>query len=77
MELRTIEVKVFASDHKAFERFRFSPVTKGVEYSEPGVKQIIAEMVEHLKLQYPGNDFRVVELSDRSFNILPEPIANA
>lgn len=69
--MRTIEVKVFTSDHKGFERFRFTPLTKGIEYSPLGVKQVISEMVVHLKSQFPGNEFRIVELNDHSFNVLP------
>lgn len=75
--MKSVDIKVFTSDHKSFERYRFSPVTKGTEYTVMGAKLVIAQMVELLKKQFPGNEFKVVQLNDRSFNIMPVPLANA
>lgn len=74
---KTVEIKVFQSDHKGFEKFVFRPVTPHLEYSPIGMQSVIAMMVNQLTKDFPGNTFKVVPIGPNKFNILPEPTANA
>lgn len=69
---KSIDVKVFTSNHKAFERFRFRPLTPGLEYSKEGINEVLTEFIAVLTKQYPENTFKVVPVGTREYNILPE-----
>lgn len=74
---RAIEIKVFDSYHKGFERFRFAPVVPDMEYSKAGIDAVIAMLVAELTKQYPNNTFKVIPIGQREFNILPEKCGDA
>ena len=74
---KTIEIKVFTTDHKGFEKFVFRPVTPNCEYSPAGMQHVIGQMLAELTKSYPDNTFKVVPIGANKFNILPDLISNA
>lgn len=46
--------------------------------TEPQIEQeLVSRFVTELKSQFPGNEFKVIKIGKKRYNVLPLPIANA
>lgn len=46
--------------------------------TDPPVEQrLVSGFVEQLKVQFPGNDFQVVKIAKKRYNVIPRPQASA
>lgn len=66
---KTVSFKVFASDHKRFERFRFEP-PKGELYTVAGVDAVKKILHEQLMQQFPEATFNFVAIKPNVFNVV-------
>lgn len=65
-----VHLKVWTTDFAECETFVLS--------CQPMVRdELVSRFVTDLKLQFPGNEFRVVHLGKGRYNVCPTPIANA
>lgn len=40
-------------------------------------RRLVSGFVEQLKVQFPGNDFQVVKIAKKRYNVIPRPQASA
>jgi len=71
-----LRLKVYATDGKAYQEFRF-PVPRYADAQQHANEHEIANFIRLLKAQYPGNEFQVVPAGRHRWNVFPQPLANA
>lgn len=43
----------------------------------PAEQRLVSSFVDRLKVQFPGNDFQVVKIAKKRYNVIPRPQASA
>lgn len=66
---KTVRFKVFASNHRDFERFCFIP-PKGELYTKAGIENLKKILQEQLSQQFPEATFNFVAIKPNIFNVV-------
>lgn len=66
---KTVSFKVFASDHKRFERFRFD-APKGDTFTSSGVQVLKKFLHVQLLQQFPEARFNFIPIKANVFNVV-------
>jgi hypothetical protein len=67
---KMLVMKVFAPDNKKVQETRIFKAVKGHVFNEGGIQRCLDDMADYLEKKYPGQDFRLVELSGGRFNFI-------